>query len=127
MISKSISEIKETKSRQKKKEGKTCMMQPPNLSISDLKKIMMNVRNYLTLKKQKKNKVDQKVKLKKLKLEESDNKALGNDKKVDLLIYQPCKHQRAMENKKEKKNQSFISKQTIDKNYGIISSNKGWR
>ena len=50
MISKSISEIKETKSRQKKKEGKTCMMQPPNLSISDLKKIMMNVRNYLMLK-----------------------------------------------------------------------------
>ena len=71
--------------------------------------------------------MDQKVKLKKLKLEESDNKALGNDKKGDLLIYQPCKHQRAMENKKEKKNQNFISKQTIDKNYGIISSNKSWR
>ena len=54
MISKSISEIKETNSRQKKKEGETCMMQHHNLSISDLKKIMMNVRNYLTLKKQKK-------------------------------------------------------------------------
>ena len=51
MISKSISEIN---SRQKKKEGETCMMQQHNLSISDLKKIMMNVRNYLTLKKQKK-------------------------------------------------------------------------
>lgn len=70
--------------------------------------------------------MDQKVKLKKLKLEESDDKALESDEKGDLLIYQPCKHQTAMENKKEKKDQNFISKQTINKHYGIISSNKSW-
>ena len=50
MISKNISEMKETKSRQKKKEGKICMMQQTNLSISDLKEVTMNVRNYLMLK-----------------------------------------------------------------------------
>ena len=71
--------------------------------------------------------MDQKVKLKKLKLEESDDKALESDEKGDLLIYQPSKHQTAMENKKEKKDQNFISKQTINKHYGIISSNKSWR
>lgn len=71
--------------------------------------------------------MDQKVKLKKLKLEESDDKALESDEKGDLLIYQPCKHQTLMENKKEKKDQNFISKQTINKHYGIISSNKSWR
>ena len=71
--------------------------------------------------------MDQKVKLKKLKLEESDDKALESDEKGDLLIYQPCEQQTAMENKKEKKDQNFISKQTINKHYGIISSNKSWR
>ena len=71
--------------------------------------------------------MNQKVKFKKLKLEESDDKVLESDKKVDLMFYQPCKHQTAMKNQKEKEDQNFISKQTINKDIPIISSNKSWR
>ena len=62
----------------------------------------------------KKNKLDKRFKPLELKLEdhdcngffteeESDDKTLEGDKKDNLLIYQPCQHQKAIKNKKEKK------------------------